>query len=214
MRPRTLREGSAVVDGPVADLPTVAAGAGVDVHRLGDASVVQQRPDPALVGLPVLSTSRRCPPAPPEPHREWRFPLLDRRSRTLSGGCGESAKSASLKGYFDARRLAVACGAPALTRSRFGIGTSSSSAHDPYDGPGPSPGTAQHRDDGGVVNHGGRPPAVDGDMLAVALRCRDTGEPVTAIARHLGVGRSTLYRTLSAYDEATATRPEEPPTDR
>ncbi|MER6409446.1 helix-turn-helix domain-containing protein [Streptomyces viridosporus] len=54
-------------------------------------------------------------------------------------------------------------------------------------------------------NHGGRPPAVDGDMLAVALRRRDANEPVTSIARHLGVGRSTLYRTLAAYDEAAAT---------
>ncbi|NEB59734.1 recombinase family protein [Streptomyces sp. SID8111] len=54
-------------------------------------------------------------------------------------------------------------------------------------------------------NHGGRPPAVDGDMLAVALRRRDANEPVTSIARRLGVGRSTLYRTLAAYDEAIAT---------
>ncbi|MGW0393859.1 helix-turn-helix domain-containing protein [Streptomyces sp. NPDC003042] len=53
--------------------------------------------------------------------------------------------------------------------------------------------------------HGGRPPAVDGDMLAVALRRRDAKESVTTIASHLGVGRSTLYRTLSAYDEAIAT---------
>ncbi|MDX3186198.1 helix-turn-helix domain-containing protein [Streptomyces sp. ME02-7008A-1] len=28
---------------------------------------------------------------------------------------------------------------------------------------------------------------------------------VTAIARHLGIGRSTVHRTLSAYDEAIAT---------
>ncbi|MFC9295748.1 recombinase family protein [Streptomyces sp. NPDC057011] len=55
-------------------------------------------------------------------------------------------------------------------------------------------------------NHGGRPPAVDGDMLAVALRRRDANESVTSIARHLGVGRSTLYRTLAAYDGAIATR--------
>ncbi|WP_053687294.1 recombinase family protein [Streptomyces sp. IGB124] len=54
-------------------------------------------------------------------------------------------------------------------------------------------------------NHGGRPPAVDADMLAVALRRRDAKESITAIAEHLGVGRSTLYRTLSAYDEAAAT---------
>ncbi|WP_078990989.1 helix-turn-helix domain-containing protein [Streptomyces sp. XY413] len=42
--------------------------------------------------------------------------------------------------------------------------------------------------------------------LAVALRRRDANEPVTAIAERLGVGRSTLYRTLAAYDEAIATR--------
>ncbi|MFJ9944178.1 recombinase family protein [Streptomyces erythrochromogenes] len=54
-------------------------------------------------------------------------------------------------------------------------------------------------------NHGGRPPAVDADMLAVALRRRDAKESVTAIAEHLGVGRSTRYRTLAAYDEAAAT---------
>ncbi|WP_331764349.1 recombinase family protein [Streptomyces sp. NBC_01506] len=54
-------------------------------------------------------------------------------------------------------------------------------------------------------NHGGRPPAIDGDQLAVALRRRDAKEPVTSIARHLGVGRSTLYRTLAAYDEAATT---------
>lgn len=52
-------------------------------------------------------------------------------------------------------------------------------------------------------NHGGRP-AVDADMLAVALRRRDAKESVTAIAEHLGVGRSTLYRILAAYDEAAA----------
>lgn len=53
--------------------------------------------------------------------------------------------------------------------------------------------------------HGGLPPAVDGDMLAVALRRRDAKESVTAIAGHLGIRRSTLYRALSAYDEAIAT---------
>ncbi|OKK14926.1 hypothetical protein AMK09_26460 [Streptomyces sp. CB02488] len=51
-------------------------------------------------------------------------------------------------------------------------------------------------------NRGGRPPAIDGDMLAVALRRRDAEESVTSIARYLGIGRSTLYRTLAAYDEA------------
>ena len=41
---------------------------------------------------------------------------------------------------------------------------------------------------------GGRPSALDADTLAVARRAR--GESVTAIARHLGIGRSTLYRAL------------------
>lgn len=43
-------------------------------------------------------------------------------------------------------------------------------------------------------------------MLAVALRRRDAKESVTAIAiaMHLGLGRSTLYRRLPVYDEAVA----------
>ncbi|MFC9595994.1 helix-turn-helix domain-containing protein [Streptomyces sp. NPDC056944] len=49
------------------------------------------------------------------------------------------------------------------------------------------------------------PAAVDGDMLAVALRRRDAKESVTAIARHLGIGCSSLYRTFAAYDEAVVT---------
>jgi len=43
---------------------------------------------------------------------------------------------------------------------------------------------------------GGRPPALDPDTLAVALARRARGESVTAIAAHLGIGRSTLYRAL------------------
>ena len=43
---------------------------------------------------------------------------------------------------------------------------------------------------------GGRPAAVTDDILAIARACRERGESVTAIARHLGVGRSTLYRAL------------------
>ena len=39
---------------------------------------------------------------------------------------------------------------------------------------------------------GGRPPALDPDTLAVALARRARGESVTAIAAHLGIGRSTL----------------------
>jgi DNA invertase Pin-like site-specific DNA recombinase len=43
---------------------------------------------------------------------------------------------------------------------------------------------------------GGRPAALDPDTLAVALARRARGESVTAIAAHLGIGRSTLYRAL------------------
>ncbi|MFD8147098.1 recombinase family protein [Streptomyces sp. NPDC059708] len=54
-------------------------------------------------------------------------------------------------------------------------------------------------------NHGGRPSAINGDMLAVALRRCEAEESVTSIARHLGIGRCTLYRTPAAYDEAAET---------
>lgn len=52
---------------------------------------------------------------------------------------------------------------------------------------------------------GGRPPAVDTDTLAVARARRDRGESVTTIAKHLGIGRSTLYRALNEHptDQAT-----------
>jgi DNA invertase Pin-like site-specific DNA recombinase len=43
---------------------------------------------------------------------------------------------------------------------------------------------------------GGRPPAVDEDVLAVTRARQSRGESVTAIARHLKIGRSTLYRAL------------------
>ena len=39
---------------------------------------------------------------------------------------------------------------------------------------------------------GGRPAAVDNDVLAVARARQSRGESVSAIARHLKVGRSTL----------------------
>jgi DNA invertase Pin-like site-specific DNA recombinase/DNA-binding CsgD family transcriptional regulator len=42
----------------------------------------------------------------------------------------------------------------------------------------------------------GRRAAVDDDILAIARVRRERGESVTAIARHLGIGRSTLYRAL------------------
>lgn len=50
---------------------------------------------------------------------------------------------------------------------------------------------------------GGRPAALDPDTLAVALARRARGESVTAIAAHLGVGRSTLYRALQPEQEQT-----------
>ncbi|MFE7666436.1 hypothetical protein [Streptomyces celluloflavus] len=41
------------------------------------------------------------------------------------------------------------------------------------------------------------------------MRRRAAKESVTAIAAHLGAGRSTLYRTLASYDEATKRRSDE-----
>jgi DNA invertase Pin-like site-specific DNA recombinase len=49
---------------------------------------------------------------------------------------------------------------------------------------------------------GGRPAAVTDDLLAIARARRERGEPVTQIARHLRVGRSTLYRALDLEHEA------------
>ncbi|MGH3844674.1 MAG: recombinase family protein [Pseudonocardiaceae bacterium] len=51
---------------------------------------------------------------------------------------------------------------------------------------------------------GGRPPALDPDTLAIALARRERGESVTAIAAHLKIGRSTLYRALQP-DQGQAT---------
>ena len=45
---------------------------------------------------------------------------------------------------------------------------------------------------------GGRPVAITADQLDIARQAR--GESVTAIAAHLGVGRSTLYRALQPDD--------------
>ena len=47
--------------------------------------------------------------------------------------------------------------------------------------------------------HGGRPAAVDSDTLAIALDRLRRGESVAKIATHLGIGRSTLYRSLAPY---------------
>jgi DNA invertase Pin-like site-specific DNA recombinase len=51
---------------------------------------------------------------------------------------------------------------------------------------------------------GGRPVAVSDDLLDIARARRERGESVTAIARHLCVGRSTLYRALDLEHEAPA----------
>ena len=47
---------------------------------------------------------------------------------------------------------------------------------------------------------GGRPAAVNDDVLTVAQARRARGESVAAIARHLKIGRSTLYRALQPLD--------------
>ena len=51
----------------------------------------------------------------------------------------------------------------------------------------------------------GRPPAVSADILAIARARRERGESVTTIARHLSIGRSTLYRALNVgHDNSTS----------
>ena len=52
--------------------------------------------------------------------------------------------------------------------------------------------------------HGGRPAAVTDDILDIARARRERGESVTAIARHLGIGRSTLYRALGTERDSPA----------
>jgi DNA invertase Pin-like site-specific DNA recombinase len=54
---------------------------------------------------------------------------------------------------------------------------------------------------------GGRPPALDPDTLAVALARQARGESVTAIATHLKIGRSTLYRALQPDQNPGASAP-------
>jgi DNA invertase Pin-like site-specific DNA recombinase len=48
--------------------------------------------------------------------------------------------------------------------------------------------------------HGGRPAVVNYDVLAVARDRQSRGESVTAIARHLKIGQSTLYRALQPHE--------------
>ncbi len=57
---------------------------------------------------------------------------------------------------------------------------------------------------------GGRPAAVNDDVLAVARARQSRGEPVTAIARHLKLGRSTLYRALQPREGDPAPAAVEP----
>lgn len=52
---------------------------------------------------------------------------------------------------------------------------------------------------------GGRPTAVDDDVLAVVRARQARGESITTIARHLGIGRSTLYRALEPNTPRNAT---------
>jgi DNA-binding phage protein len=51
---------------------------------------------------------------------------------------------------------------------------------------------------------------VDEDVLAVARARQSRGESVTAIARHLQVGRSTLYRALQPPEGDLASAAVEP----
>ncbi len=57
---------------------------------------------------------------------------------------------------------------------------------------------------------GGRPAAVDDDVLTVAQARRARGESVAAIARHLKIGRSTLYRALQPPERHLAPAAVEP----
>jgi len=59
------------------------------------------------------------------------------------------------------------------------------------------------------ARRGGRPPAVNDDVLAVARARQSRGEPVTAIA-HLTIGRSTLYRALQPREGDLASAAMEP----
>jgi len=51
---------------------------------------------------------------------------------------------------------------------------------------------------------GGRPAAVNDDVLAIARARRERGESVTAIGGHLRVGQSTLYRALGLVEQDAA----------
>ena len=57
---------------------------------------------------------------------------------------------------------------------------------------------------------GGRPAAVNDDVLAIARARQSRGESVTAIARHLKIGRSTLYRALQPDERDLAPAAVEP----
>jgi DNA invertase Pin-like site-specific DNA recombinase len=53
---------------------------------------------------------------------------------------------------------------------------------------------------------GGRPAAANDEVLTIARARRERGESVTAIAKHLGIGRSTLYRALDLDRNSPAPR--------
>jgi DNA invertase Pin-like site-specific DNA recombinase len=54
---------------------------------------------------------------------------------------------------------------------------------------------------------GGRPAVVDDDVMAVVAARQARGESVATIARHLGIGRSTLYRYLEPERASSAIDP-------
>ncbi|GAA2667692.1 helix-turn-helix domain-containing protein [Nonomuraea recticatena] len=57
---------------------------------------------------------------------------------------------------------------------------------------------------------GGRPPALDAAKPAAARARQERGESITAIAKHLGVGRFTLYRVLEEQDRPAAATTKQP----
>jgi DNA invertase Pin-like site-specific DNA recombinase len=52
---------------------------------------------------------------------------------------------------------------------------------------------------------GGRPALVDDDVLAVVRARQAKGESIPTIARHLKIGRSTLYRALQPSEDSGPT---------
>lgn len=59
--------------------------------------------------------------------------------------------------------------------------------------------------------YGGRPTVMTEERVAAAVQLRDTGTSVSAIARSLGVGASSVTRALTRYDETARSGVGHPP---